>query len=230
MALLKHSRHTFNSSMSQRNKINDTFPLIGEMRLFFFSPHIYANPHHYHHYNSCMLNWVNSDQFNSECEKVSLSDNHNHKKFKIININQATNMSSERMDDGNVGEGNKFGHKTQLIEIDKLIINNGPPTQQQKKSSKNGVWHQVSLLSIPSPIFFYPPQKNYFSTSATTSSLLLHGERKTFFSCFFSVSHLMNVAVPLREEKKFSAHTKVLFCRIFFPLPVPFMLHHQQKH
>jgi hypothetical protein len=155
---------------------------------------------------------VNSDQFNSECEKVSLSDNNNAKKFKIININQAANMSSERMDEGgSVGEGNKFGHKTQLIEIDKLIINNGPPTQQQKKSSKNGVWHQVSLLSLRS---FLPSSKNYFSTSA---ALLLHGW-KTFF--------MLLLCFALNEccgtFGKFSAHTKVLFVE-FFPLPVPFI-------
>lgn len=165
MTPLKHSRHTFNSSMSQRNKINDTFPLIGEMRLFFFPCNISSLPNRHqhrrhHHYNSCVHQ--RSDQFNSECEKVSLSDNNNDKKFKIININQVANVSSERMDGGGVGEGNKFGHKTQLIEIDKLIINNGPPPpqqQQQRKSSKNGVWHQVSLLSL----LFLPSSKLFLN-------------------------------------------------------------------
>lgn len=73
----------------------------------------------------------NCDQSGVECETVSLDDR---KKFKIINNNQATNLD---------GPGNKFEHKAQLIEIDKLLINtaNGPkPTS----SSRNGVWHQVS--------------------------------------------------------------------------------------
>lgn len=77
------------------------------------------------------------------------------------------------------------GHKTQLIEIDKLIINNEP---QQSKSSKNGVWHQVSSPSSEKNLFF-----NFF-----------YMEKKNFFS----VSHLMNVVVPL---EKFSAHIKKLF-------------------
>lgn len=84
-----------------------------------------------------MMSSNNCDQFTSDCEKVSLNNdtkNHN-KKFKIININQVTN-----------GDGNKYQQKkTQLIEIDKLIINssneNGP--KDGKKSSKSGVWHQV---------------------------------------------------------------------------------------
>lgn len=98
---------------------------------------------------------VNSDQFKSECEKVSLSDNNNYKKFKIININQVANMSPEK--DVGKGDGNKFGHEAQLIEIDKLIINNGQ--QKQRKSSRNGVWHQVSLLSLR----FIPSSKLFFN-------------------------------------------------------------------
>lgn len=162
MTLLKHFRLQFNSSMSQRSKINDTFPLIVEMRLFFFF---------FFHENIsqptkttiiiihvCRMD-VKSDQLKSECEKVSLSDNNNYKKFKIININQATNMSDERMDDVGVDSGNKFGHGAQLIEIDKLIINNGQ--QKQRKSSRNGsgVWHQVSLLSLR----FVPSSKLFFN-------------------------------------------------------------------
>lgn len=57
------------------------------------------------------------------------------------------------------GSGNKFAHKTQLIEIDKLIINNGPTKQQHGKSSRSGVWHQVSKLSLfpalPSSNFYF---------------------------------------------------------------------------
>jgi hypothetical protein len=65
-----------------------------------------------------------------ESETVSLDDS---EKFKIININQAVNLE----------RGNKFEHKAQLIEIDKLLANtqNGP----KRGSSKIGVWHQVSL-------------------------------------------------------------------------------------
>lgn len=68
---------------------------------------------------------------NVECETILLDEN---KKFKIININQATSLE----------RGNKFEHKAQLIEIDKLLINtqNGP---KHNGSSKIGVWHQVSL-------------------------------------------------------------------------------------
>lgn len=79
----------------------------------------------------------NCDQFTSECEKEPLDERS--KKFKIININQVTN-----------GDGNKYQQqqkKTQLIEIDKLIINssneNGP--KDGKKSSKIGVWHQILM-------------------------------------------------------------------------------------
>lgn len=73
----------------------------------------------------------NFNQSNVECETVSLDEN---KKFKIININQATSLD---------GPENEFEHKAQLIEIDKLLINtpNGP---KQNASSKSGVWHQVS--------------------------------------------------------------------------------------
>lgn len=126
---------------------------------------------------------MHSDQINNECEKVSLanSDNNNsNKKFKIININQAmTNKASDV-------DGNNFGHKTQLIEIDKLIINNGPlvtPTslnQQHRKSSKIGVWHQVSKLSLHSQKPLLKAQKRkeenlFFSTSNCC---------KTFFFSF----------------------------------------------
>lgn len=75
---------------------------------------------------------VGDDQSrNVECETVSLDDS---KKFKIININQAANLE----------RGNKFEHKAQLIEIDKLFANtqNGP---KHNGSSKIGIWHQVSL-------------------------------------------------------------------------------------
>jgi hypothetical protein len=68
---------------------------------------------------------------NVECETVSLDDEN--KKFKIININQA-----------NLERGNKFEHKAQLIEIDKLLINT-PSGPKPNGSSKIGVWHQVSL-------------------------------------------------------------------------------------
>lgn len=96
-----------------------------------------------------------SDQFNSECEKVSLAGNNNDKKFKIININQVTNKPSEM--DG--------GHKTQLIEIDKLIINNGPAKQQQHgKASRSGVWHQVSKLSL-FPLTRKKPSSNFYFSS-----------------------------------------------------------------
>lgn len=73
------------------------------------------------------------DQSGVECETVSLDES---KKFKIININQATNLD---------GPGNKFEHKAQLIEIDKLLINtaNGP---KQSSASRIGVWHQVSWV------------------------------------------------------------------------------------
>lgn len=73
---------------------------------------------------------VSDDQSRSvESETVSLDS----EKFKIININQAANLE----------RGNKFEHKAQLIEIDKLLANtqNGP----KRGSSKIGVWHQVSL-------------------------------------------------------------------------------------
>jgi hypothetical protein len=71
------------------------------------------------------------DQSRVECETVSLDDS---RKFKIININQVANLE----------KGNKFEHKAQLIEIDKLLANtqNGP---KHNGSSKIGVWHQVSL-------------------------------------------------------------------------------------
>lgn len=73
----------------------------------------------------------NQSSRNVECETVSLDES---KKFKIININQATNLE----------KGNKFEHKAQLIEIDKLLINtqSGP---KHNGSTKIGVWHQVSL-------------------------------------------------------------------------------------
>lgn len=76
-----------------------------------------------------------SDQSSVECETVSLDDS---KKFKIININQATSLD---------GPENKFEHKAHLIEIDKLLINtaNGP---KHNASSKIGVWHQVRLAFI----------------------------------------------------------------------------------
>ena len=106
--------------------------------------------------------------FNSDCEKVSLNDNNNEKKFKIININQATNVSSDRMD----GDGNKFDHKTQLIEIDKLIIYDGAAATQ-RKSSKNGVWHQVSLLfGLPTLLKKKKNERNYSSTFAATAVTL----------------------------------------------------------
>lgn len=93
-----------------------------------------------------------------ECETVSLDES---KKFKIININQATNLD---------GPGNKFEHKAQLIEIDKLLINNenGP---KPNFTSKIGVWHQVSSLSL-----FIPPFR------AATSSA-----KVCFYLCFFFV-------------------------------------------
>lgn len=82
------------------------------------------------------------DQSLVECETVSLDDS---KKFKIININQA----SANLD----GHGNKFELKTQLIEIDKLLINNNQchqngqngTTNKYEKPSRFGVWHQVSV-------------------------------------------------------------------------------------
>lgn len=82
------------------------------------------------------------DQSVDECETVSLDDS---KKFKIININQAT----ANLD----GHGNKFELKTQLIEIDKLLINNNHCHQNGQNGTANkcetpsrlGVWHQVSV-------------------------------------------------------------------------------------
>lgn len=74
------------------------------------------------------------DQSVVECETVSLDDDI--KKFKIININQATNLD---------GQGNKFELKKQLIEIDKLLINPQNVTSSKNFSSNFGVWHQVNI-------------------------------------------------------------------------------------
>lgn len=72
-----------------------------------------------------------------ECETVSLDDS---KKFKIININQ-TNL------------------EPQLIEIDKLLINNGANgPKQNASSSRVGVWHQVSWYFA---FFVFPPARNF---------------------------------------------------------------------
>ncbi|CRK96153.1 CLUMA_CG009582, isoform A [Clunio marinus] len=72
------------------------------------------------------------DQSNVECETVSLDES---KKFKIININQATILDEPR---------SKFDHKAQLIEIDKLLINTQNGTKA-KSVSRIGVWHQVQV-------------------------------------------------------------------------------------
>jgi hypothetical protein len=101
-------------------------------------------------------------------DTVSLDDS---KKFKIININQATFLD---------GPGNKFEHKAQLIEIDKLLINTSSGPKQNKASLRIGVWHQVSSL------FFFL----YFSISPPAP--------KTF-PCL-RLSHLMNVAVLSRRR------------------------------
>lgn len=82
------------------------------------------------------------DQSVAECETVPLDDS---KKFKIININQET----ANLD----GHENKFELKTQLIEIDKLLINNNHCHQNGQNGAANksetpsrfGVWHQVSV-------------------------------------------------------------------------------------
>lgn len=78
----------------------------------------------------------NCDQSGVECETVSLDDS---KKFKIININQATSLD---------GPGNKFERKAQLIEIDKLLINTQSGPKQNASSSRIGVWHQVSSIFL----------------------------------------------------------------------------------
>lgn len=84
----------------------------------------------------------NCDQSSVECETVSLDDS---KKFRIININQA----AAELD----GPGNKFEHKAQLIEIDKLLINTQNGSKQTSSSSRVGVWHQVSCWFISYCLF-----------------------------------------------------------------------------
>lgn len=168
MTLSEHSRHISNSSMSTAgSKINDTFPLIGWnviiysfLRLsqlpsnfsstFFFSLSLSFYPHcvcmtwywlmFYMHITPNHLSSPSSsncDQFTNECEKVSLnSEDVKSKKFKIIKINQAATNA----------DGNKYQQtKTQLIEIDKLIINSSNENGiiDGKKPSRIGVWHQV---------------------------------------------------------------------------------------
>lgn len=121
------------------------------------------------------VNSANSDQSTDvECETVSLDES---KKFKIININQATNLD---------GPENIFEHKAQLIEIDKLLENNtanGP--KPSSTSSGSGVWHQVSSLSFS---FSGPPLAEKFVVSR-----------------FYSCSHLMNTALPSEELAKYVA-------------------------
>ena len=54
------------------------------------------------------------------------------------------------------GKTNKLEHKTQLIEIDKLLINIPNETQNKikRESARTGVWHQVTqpnlMISIDS--------------------------------------------------------------------------------
>lgn len=130
-----------------------------------------------------------SDQFNSECEKVSLAGNNNDKKFKIININQVTNKPSEM--DG--------GHKTQLIEIDKLIINNGPMVKQQHgKASRSGVWHQVSKLSL----FPYPKNPPQIFISHLAAAVACY---KTFCAFLFALNECCG-----------GSFKKILFLMLFF--------------
>lgn len=107
--------------------------------LFFHSIIVLFSPATHHHTKTRKFSHEKCDQSAVECETVSLDDS---KKFKIININQA----AANLD----GHGNKFELKTQLIEIDKLLINNNHhqngqngTTNKYEKEAKFGVWHQV---------------------------------------------------------------------------------------
>jgi hypothetical protein len=85
------------------------------------------------------------------------------------------------MDD--TSEDNKLQHKTQLIEIDKLIINNGneekqPQNEVKPSPRRSGVWHQVRaslnstlLLAIILFLFFF----------RATNTLLLHRSKREKF-------------------------------------------------
>lgn len=83
----------------------------------------------------------NSDHFRNceaatDSETSTLSDT---KKFKKIKINKIMDLD---------GKTNKLEHKTQLIEIDKLLINipNEAQNKLQRESTRRGVWHQVIQL------------------------------------------------------------------------------------
>lgn len=71
----------------------------------------------------------------TDSETTALSDT---KKFKKIKTNKIMDLD---------GTTNKLEHKTQLIEIDKLLINIPNETQSKIKpeSTRTGVWHQVMI-------------------------------------------------------------------------------------
>lgn len=75
----------------------------------------------------------NCSEAATDSETTTLSDT---KKFKKIKINKIMDLD---------GKTNKLEHKTQLIEIDKLLINIPNETRNKIKpeSTRTGVWHQV---------------------------------------------------------------------------------------
>lgn len=130
-----------------------------------------------------LFNSSGDNQSNVECETVSLDES---KKFKIININQATSLD---------GPGNKFERKAQLIEIDKLLINtpNGP---KQNSASGLGVWHQVSSLSFAFSLFLFDKSFAFFpSHLMNVAALLLRSKHAQ--SCGKTFSLMLMPRLPL---------------------------------
>jgi hypothetical protein len=157
--------------MSEASRINDTFPLIAEMLIslclvssyphlfFFLSSTPFALPLH-------KSSNETFDQSRDASETVALDES---KKFKIININQATFLD---------GPGSKFEHKAQLIEIDKLLINTSNGPKQNKASTKIGVWHQVSVSFLL--FFHFAAEKLFLASHLMNVAALLrskHGSR-----------------------------------------------------